>query len=107
MADMSAFAADLAESRRAVIAGVDGDDRRTFCGAVTLQRANAEAIFEGERERFGKFFGADDHKLQAAEIFGQAAARVLLEESGRGEQEGDAIIANQFADGDQINGAGM
>src|ERR1700735_5209548 len=107
MADVSAFAADLTKSGCAVIAGIDGDDRRTFSGSIAYQRANAKAIFECERQRLGKFFRAHDHELQASEIFWQAAARVLLEEGGRREEKSDAIIANHFANGNEVNGAWM
>ena len=81
MADASAFGADLAESGGAKIAGVDSDHGRTFGAAVAFERTNAEAVLESESEGLGQFFGADNHELQAAEIFGQAAARVGLQET--------------------------
>ena len=71
MADASSFCADLAKSGSAKIARVHGDDRRTFRGAVTFERTNAETVFERERQTLGQFFRADHHVLQAAEIFGE------------------------------------
>ena len=107
MPDAAALCADLAKTRRAEIARVHGNDRRAFRGAVAFERTDAEAVFEGEREALRQFFGADHHISQAAEIFRRAAAHVGLQKSGRREQEGDAVVADQFADGAEIERAGM
>ena len=45
--------------------------------------------------------------MQAAEIFGEAAARVGLQERGSGEKKRDLIIADQFAYGGEVERAGM
>src|ERR1700678_2910717 len=107
MADVPTFAAHLAKSWPAIIACIDCDHRRTLCRAVTLQRANAETIFKGERQRLGKFFRTYRHKLQAAKIFREAPPGVLLQKRRSRKQKSDPIVANQFADRAQIDRAGM
>ena len=56
---------------------------------------------------FGQFFRADHHELQAAEVFGEAAARVRLQERGRREKKGDQVIADQLTDSGEIERAGV
>ena len=107
MADPAALRADLAEAGRAEVARVDGNDRRALGAAVAFERADAEAVLEREREALRQFFGADDHELQAAEIFRRAAAHVDLQERRRRQQERDAVLADELADGFGVERVGM
>ena len=107
MADVSALRAHLAKTRRAKVARVHGDHGRAFRGAVAFERPDAEAVFECLRQTFRQFFRADHHELQAAEILGRAAPRIRLQKRRRGQQERDAVIADEFADGGQIERARM
>ena len=93
MADVAAACADLAEAGRAEIAAVDGDDGRAFGAAVAFERADAEGIFEGQRDALGQFFRADEDVLQAAETLRRAAAHVGLQKCRRGDEESDADTA--------------
>ena len=107
MADPPAFRSDLAKTGRAKITRVHGDDGRTFRGAIAFERTDAEAVLECQRQTLRQFFRADHHVLQAAEILGRTAPRVRLQKCGRGHQERHAIVAHEFADGGEIERAGM
>ena len=107
MADFAAACADLAEARSAEVAAIDGDHGRALGAAVALERADAEGVFEGEGDAVGELFCADEDVLQAAEAFRRAAPHVGLQECRRGDEEGDAVLRDQFADDLGVERIGM
>src|SRR5215472_9786463 len=83
LADRAAFRADLSKTWRSKIPRVDSNNWRAFGCTITFQRADAEAVLEGERDAFRQFFRSDEHIFKAAKIFGRTAAHVGLQESWR------------------------
>src|SRR2546422_4573301 len=107
LADLAALGAYLAEAGSAEVARIHADHRGALGAAIALERADAKGLLEGQGEPLRQLFGADQHVLQAAEILGQAAAQVGLQECRCGQQKRDAVIAHQLADRGQVKGARM
>ncbi len=107
MADLAAARAHLAEARRAEVAAIHRHHRRALGAAVALQRANAERIFEGQRDALRQFLRAHQNILQAAEALRRAAAHVGLQKGRRGDQEGHAVPFHQLADDLRVQRVGM
>src|SRR5580700_7174275 len=107
MPNTPALRAHLAEARRPKIARIHSDHRRTFCRAISLQRTDAKAILESQRERLRQLFRTYYHVLQAAKVLRQAPPRVRLQKCRRRKEKRNAIIPYQFADRYQIERAGM
>src|SRR5580704_13948126 len=63
MPNTPALRADLAKARRAEIARIHSDHRRTFRSAISLQRTDAKAILESQRERLRQLFRTYYHVL--------------------------------------------
>jgi len=92
VADLSAFAAHLSESRRAEIIPVHRHRRRALGATVDLERPHAEPFLERGREPLRQFFCADCDEPQAAELLRRAAAQVKLKERR-------FILAHKLANG--------
>ena len=107
VANFAATPAYLAKSGCAEIAAIHGHHRRALGAAVALKRSNPEGVFEGESDALGKLFRADEHKLQTTEAFRGTAAHVGLQKCRRCDEEGDAILFDEFADDLRIERVGM
>jgi len=98
MSDPPALPAHLPESRGAVIPAIHGHHRRALRRTITLERPDAETIFECQSHALRELFRSHQHILERAEAFGPRTPYVGLEEARRRDQERHFVLLNQPAD---------
>lgn len=107
MSDAAPLPADLPKTCRTEVVSADGHRGRTLGAAIPFERADSEFAFEGRREAFGQFLRSSQDDAQTAEVLRGAAVQVELEESGRGQQEGERIAAHEATGRRRIQRRGM
>src|SRR5262245_17765112 len=107
MADLATFAADLPESGSAEIIGVHRDGRPALGTTVAFERSNSEVFLERGCQPLGQLFRPCHYKSQAAEVLRGTTAHIKLQERGCCQQEGQPILADEWANVFRIQRVGV
>src|SRR6516225_8695759 len=98
MPDLPPLRGHLPESRPAKVLAIDGHDWRTLRTAISLQRPNAELIFERHGHAVLQLLRSHQDILQRTKALGRAAPAVLLQKHRDCDKECDLVLLYDRAD---------